>query len=1025
MDNAPFTHLRVHSHYSLLQATPSIPALVERAKADGLPALALADHTVMYGAIQFAHACHKAGIMPILGLSIPLALNPAQPPSAITLLAVNSVGYRSLCAISSWFQGTPNRQKRCRQGIPLDQLRSLQSHQDGLLCFLGGRHSWVTQLLRQNDLPAASRYLGQMGGIFDDRCYFSLERHPNAESDIDKTIEAAAISLANRFGLPLIAAQPIYILEPGDMELLPLLAAVDRNCRLEKLPADALPHRGVAGIDLHWLSAAEVAQRFSDLPEAIENIAGVINQVEPAIPDGRPLWPQLDLPLRQSAEYTLSAQAQAGFKARYLNAVDSNNRLNKELDIINNSGFAPLFLIVADLARYARQQQIPHNTRGSVANSLVAYCLGITNVDPLVHDLLFERFLNPARQTLPDIDLDFCSQLRDEILHYLRQKYGAERVALVGAMNHMKRKGAVREVGKALGVDNAGIKRLIKQLPRQWSPDPRRRDKRTLLDLLSDIDDEIERKTIRFAHRLIGQPHHLSLHPGGTIIAPEKLTNYIPLQWTPKGFNCAQYDFRDIESVGLPKIDLLGIRALTVLQSAAELVCRHYDPQFAIDGIPLDDQKTGEMLSHGDSIGVFQCESSGAQRTLRQLQARTVTDLAVANAFFKPGPATGGMAAAFIQRYRGEAPTAYLHPSLKPILQHTKGAIIFQEQILRIATEVAGLSWGQADQLRKGMSKFDATAMNAMQAHFIDGCHNKSGLTPAEAEQLWEQVIPFAGYGFNQGHATAYAELSYRMAYLKAHYPAPFLCARLRNYGGFHHPAIYVAEARRLDMAVKPPHINISLRHFTLTHQNEILTLWMGLNQVRDLRRRTIAGILAERKITPFTSLKDFRLRVDARKKELRHLIQCGALDGLGESRAAMLAEAGQTPGNGQLGFDFLAPAKAPAETLEQQLLWERHLLGFPVSANPIAAQKGKAWANIAPIAHLRSNIRKRVVIAGVRLPGWTGGKGFFFGDGDDFIRVVGIADAKIKSWQPHQLKGRYLIDKWGTALFEATEIIR
>jgi DNA-directed DNA polymerase III PolC len=454
-----------------------------------------------------------------------------------------------------------------------------------------------------------------------------------------------------------------------------------------------------------------------------------------------------------------------------------------------------------------------------VANSLVAYCVGITTVDPIEHDLLFERFLNPARSSLPDIDLDFCSVRRDEVLEYVRRTYGPERMALVATISTLRLRSALRETAKAYGIDEKTADRLVRQLPDDWHPDPRRRTRQTLETALAAVEDVRLHPVIRDAFGLLRQPDHLSVHPGGVVITPGPLTDYAPVQWAPKGFLITQFDHGDVEAIGLPKIDLLGIRALTVLADAAALVRRWYDPDFRLAEAPMDDPETGAMIEQGATIGVFQCESSGAQRTLRQLKARTVQDLAIANAFFKPGPALGGMAQHFVRRYRGEEPVRYLHPALEPILRRTKGVLIFQEQILRIARDIAGLSWAEADRLRKGMSKFQGDEIRALRERFVQGCQRPApdgpGLSTTQAATLWEQVEPFAGYGFNQGHATAYADVSYRSAYLKAHWPAAFLAARLANWGGFHHPAIYIAEARRLGIAVRPPHVNFSDGEFT------------------------------------------------------------------------------------------------------------------------------------------------------------------------------------------------------------------
>jgi DNA polymerase-3 subunit alpha len=427
---------------------------------------------------------------------------------------------------------------------------------------------------------------------------------------------------------------------------------------------------------------------------------------------------------------------------------------------------------------------------------------------------------------------------------------------------------------------------------------------------------------------------------------------------------------------------------------------------------------------------VFQCESDGAQQTLRKLRVRSVRDLAIANAFFKPGPSTGGMAHAFVRRYRGEEPVTYLHPSLAPILGPTKGVLIFQEQILRVAREIAGLSWAQADHLRRGMSKFQPEEMTELRDQFVAGCQRPCpdgpGMTPVQAATLWEQVAAFAGYGFNQGHATAYADVSYRCAYLKAHWPAAFLCARLADWGGYHHPAVYMAEAVRLGIKVKPPHVNASGEHFTLTQDGEAVTLWMGLGAVRDLRHSAIERIVAERSERTYADLRDLLHRVELQTRETAHLIQCGALDGLGENRAVLLAEAAAMgrAGASQLAFAFAKPQPEP-DSAAQRLEWERQVLGHPISVHPLELAADSLPANPSdpvlrtPLRELPGLAGRMVTVSGVRLPGWTGGPGYFLGDGESFV-VVRSAD-RPQPWVPVVLQGRWRRDVYGTGWFEAS----
>lgn len=1022
---AHVVHLNVHSWYSLLGATASVEALAARAAQDGMTHLALTDTNVLYGAVAFQRACLAVGVQPVIGMTAtvtaPNGMTMHRSPGELTLLASGPAGYRSLCRLSSLLQGSPARAGSLGARLTWDELKA---NQTGLICLSGGRRGWVHHLLRQGETAAAGRVVSWLAGVFGERAWLTID----AARPEDAAIGGAIAALAARFGIGVAAAQAIYCLEPGDRERLHLLSAIARNTTLTALSAEDRLDHGDDDVTLHWLAPQEMAARYAAFPAALNATNTIVAACQPALPDGRPIWPVLALPEEQSPDDALAAQTAAGLRARYATSHADWDQLtaraDAELTAIARHGFAPLFLLVADIVRFARRQNIPVSTRGSVANSLVAYCIGITTVDPIAHDLLFERFLNPARRSLPDIDLDFCSVRRDEVLDYVRQSYGADRVALVATISTLRLRSALRETAKAYGLDETTTDRLVKLLPEEWRPDPRHRNAQTLDAALAKVADPALHPVVRAAFGLLGQPDHLSVHPGGVVITPGPLTDITPVQMAPKGFLITQFDHADVEALGLPKIDLLGIRALTVLADAAELVRTHYDPAFRVEAIPPEDAQTGDMLARGDAIGVFQCESSGAQRTLRQLQARTVQDLAIANAFFKPGPALGGMAQHFIRRYRGVEAVAYLHPALEPILRRTRGVLIFQEQILRIAREIAGLSWAEADHLRKGMSKFQSHEMSAMRARFIAGCQRPApegpGMSEAQARTLWEQVEPFAGYGFNQGHATAYADVSYRSAYVRAHWPAAFFCARLANWGGFHHPAIYIAEAQRLGVGVRPPHVNFSQSEFTLVQEDDRAVLYMGLNQVRDLRQASVQAIIAERRRAGFTDLADLLRRVSLQRKEIVHLIQCGALDGLGASRTALLA---QTEDDlQQFAFDFMAQQVMP-ESAAQRLAWETHILGQPVSVHPLDVRPDAATGCTALVDAARL-ARQPVQVAGARLPGWPGGKGFFLSDRTHFCIAVpprGVSNPP--AWAVVRIRGRWLEDEWGSGWLQIEQM--
>ena len=714
-----FTHLEVHSFFTLLGATPSIEDLVSRAKIDGLSHLALTDTNALYGAVAFDQACQAAGIQSIIGMTIDVAvpsteanlqLGPAT--GQLVLLAMNPAGYRSLCQLSSHIQTKAGRTQLSDSGVSWEKLKA---HREGLICLTGGIRGWLYRFIKEESLPAAKRLVSLLGTIYGNNAFLRLEINRSQDEEIASKVTA----LGKEFALPVVAAQSVYYMEPEDAPRLRLLQAIDRNSPVTSVSDD------FSG--LSWLSPEQLEDRFKNIPESIDQISEIVNRCAAVLPDGRPIFPVIALEgangAQRSSEDLLSDLTITGLREMYGPAPEPSveKRLQRELSAIANSGYAPLFVIVADIVRYARENDIPVSTRGSVANSLAAYCAGITTVDPIRHDLLFERFLNPARINPPDIDLDFCSRRRDEVLAYVRSKYGEDKVALVATVSTMQPKSAVRETAKALGLEDEKTSQLVKKLPRRWHPDRRRRSQRTMADLVTELEDEKSRVVLSKSLEIVGQPHHMSIHPGGVVITPGPLTDIVPVQWTPKGFLITQYNHEDLETIGLPKLDLLGIRALTVLADAADLVRQHRDPGFRLADIPMNDPMTGDLLENGHSIGVFQCESAGAQRTMRKLQARSVQDLAVANAFFKPGPATGGMAQAFVRRYRGEEQVEFLHPALEPILGMTQGVLLFQEQILRVATEIAGLSWQQADHLRRGMSKFKPEEMDALEEDFLLG----------------------------------------------------------------------------------------------------------------------------------------------------------------------------------------------------------------------------------------------------------------------------------------------------------------
>ncbi len=548
-------------------------------------------------------------------------------------------------------------------------------------------------------------------------------------------------------------------------------------------------------------------------------------------------------------------------------------------------GYEPIFLIVEDVLNHARELGIPTSSRGSAASSLVAHCLNITSPDPLALNLYFERFLNPARKKPPDIDTDIASHRRDEVIQYVFDAYGADRVAMVGTINRYRPKSALGDVAKAYGLSPETIRQLSKKLPSSFRFRRGEEGEDPFSPLLRESTNPLIKDIVSDARALLDIPRHLSVHPGGIIIAPFTITDLIPLVHSSTlGINHAQFDLEGIEKLGMVKIDMLGIRGLTVLGEVANRIQSWRLSEFkngldVLAQIPLEDKETSQTVIEARTIGCFQIESPGMRATLREIQARTMEDIMAALALYRPGPLRGGLRDAFVRRFRGEEQVTHIHESLTDLLKDTLGVILYQEQVLRIAHELGGLSIAQADILRRAMSHFDpGGVMETLRRNFIQGARERRSVPPETAERIWDMMAAFAGYGFPKAHAASYAQLAWNSAWCKTHFPAEFMAAVLGFGGGYYSQRVYLMEARRLGLTVNPPHINHSNHHFRVTYPNGFPQLYMGLNQVRDLTQRTIQTIIKKR---PFTSLEDFLIRVDPQRKEAQHLVMVGALDGI------------------------------------------------------------------------------------------------------------------------------------------------
>ncbi len=1004
-----FVHLHVHSYFSLLDACNSPTELAEAAAQAKMPALALTDHNALYGAVEFYTACHEAGIHPVLGMELTLDPGPDASPAdsrdSLVLLALHLEGYANLCRLSSALQAQPDREAALRKGLALGEL---DGRTGGLIALSGGKRGRLHTLLRVGRTADAEALAIAWAERFGpDRFYVELQIHDPG----DVGLATSMAGMAQRLGLETVATNNVHYLAPEGAAQCRLLSAMN-----ELNPLDQMPQRQ----GLYLASAAEMSSLFASFPQAMANTVAIAERCRLELPLGTPVFPATDLPPGQTAGDLLRAQSLAGAKRCY-NPVDHTvrTRLDHELAIIDGMGYAPLFLIVADIVRYARERGVPVNLRGSAASSLVAYCLGISSVDPVALDLYFERFLNPERRDPPDIDLDLCSRRREEVVRYIYRRYGEDRVATICTYARLRARSAWREVAKAYRLPQERIGAVAKQIPRFWHPGMGPEVEDAKARLLAVARDESERQALAAAWALDGHPRHLSVHPGGVVIAPVPLTDLVPLQRAAKGVIITQYDLHSIERLGLVKIDLLGIRALTVVAESVELV-RRKEPGFSREVIPDADPLTGDLLARADTIGCFQTESPGMRRTLLELGARTVEDVTVSLALYKPGPLQGGLKDAFVQRHRGQAPTRYLHPALEPILHRTHGVVLYQEQVLRIVHELAGFTLGEADRFRRAIGHLGrGDEMLPLQDEFLRRVEQASGIPATVAERLWELLFSFAGYGFLKAHAASYAAVAFQTAYLKTHHPAEFMTAVLRNWGGYYPWRVYLGEARRRGLEVRPPHVNHSGRRFELDLQADgRVALWMGLGQVRELTRKTIAAILEARRERLFSSLDDLLRRARPRLAEAEHLIQAGALDGLGKGRKALLAELNRRPTGSPLQLALpLSWAEEPAEedfTLVQKLAQEMAMLGWPVSAHPLEPYATELAAEgVVASTSLGARAGERVSAAGARLSLWGERRGRIALEDETGIFAVRLPSGQrlppgtLGKLGPYQVQGR------------------
>ncbi|SFG41387.1 DNA polymerase-3 subunit alpha [Desulfotomaculum arcticum] len=935
-----FVHLHTHSEYSFLDGACRLRELAARAGELSMPALALTDHGGLHGAIEFCQLARQAGIKPIIGCEIYLA-----PDFHLVLLAKNRTGYENLVQLVS-----RSHLERLDYKPRVDK-DMLACYAGGLIALSGCLAGEIPRLLLQGQYARTREKAMEYQAIFGPgNFYLELQNH-----GLSREIRCNQLlrELAGETKIPLVATNDVHYLDRKDASVHELLVSIGT------LPTIQAPHPlKLPNGEFYLKSAGEMRYLFREIPQAIENTLKISASCNLALPLGSLRLPFFPLPEGVTHDDYLASLCQQGLSKRYTNLTgEIRQRLERELQIIGAMKLAPYFLIVADLVDFARQKGIPVGPgRGSAGGSLVAYALGITSIDPIENQLFFERFLNPERPDLPDIDLDLCQRRRGEVLSYIHQKYGAGHVAQIGIFSTMGARGAIRDVGKALGVPQRIINLVANNLPHFSGKGGLEHALSTLPEFKTlPIHQEPWRTLIEKARSMEGRVRHRSIHPAGVVISQESLQKTVPLQLAPGGEIVTQYGPESLEALGLLKIDLLGLRNLTIIDDTLKLVAKNRGLQLTPEQIPADDPAAYRLLQNGETLACFQLESSGMRSLMKKLKPINIRDLIALLALYRPGPWDSGMVERFLKRRHGEEPVVYPHPSLEPVLIDTYGIVLFQEQVMQVANFAAGYRMGEADLLRRAVAK-KSTDLQRHEQKFIQGCLN-NGFSAEEARKIYTSLTRFAGYSFNKAHSTAYACISYQTAFLKANYPEEYFASLLSSQTGYYNLSVYIEEAKRRGIKILPPDINRSSAYFTVDRE----AVRVGLAIIKGVGEHSVREILqAKKQGAEFTSFYDFCSRVNTRvvnRRVLTNLINAGAFDSLGLNRPQLLASAEgvlkavraaqKTRQTGQLSFmDLGLMAKdsgieynlnVPDYSREEKMRLERELLSISIAEHPFA----------------------------------------------------------------------------------------
>lgn len=954
-----FVHLHAHSHFSLLEALPSPKALVKRAKEQGMTALALTDNGGMYGMVDFFQACKAEGIKPIVGLDTYMALNLMSDKRhriddrshRLVLLAKDDVGYKNLLKITTtgFVEGFYYK--------PRIDKPFLEKHKEGLIALSGSLRGEISTLLQQDNYAEAEKVARWYAELFGEgNFYLELVHQPDSGEQTDTNDRIVALS--KKTGIPLVVARTIHYLNPDDRDGYEAQLCIQRGRTLEDFR-----RTNTEELDFSFGSAQEIIEYFKEYPEALENTRKIADMVNFEMDLGKNYLPIFEVPGGKTADEYLRELTVKGIEGRYgINpSQEVMDRFEFEYDVITKMGFSSYFIIVQDFVNFAKNQGILVGPgRGSAAGSLISYALKITDLDPLKYGLLFERFLNPDRVSMPDVDMDFADSRRGEVLQYVRDKYGEDKVAGIITFGTMKPKAAVRDAARVLGLSFQEADVIAKAIPdpilgRHTPLAVARAEHPELKELLAQ--NPMAREVIDLAMKIEGNPRHASQHACGFVIGDIPLVERAPLQEGQREDSkfVVQYSLNAAEAAGLVKMDFLGLSNLTIIEQALEIIEAVHGVKVDIEHIPLDDKPTFELLGRGDTTGVFQLESDGMKRYIRDLKPTEFEDIVAMVSLYRPGPLSAGMVPQYINRKNGREKVIFDHPFMEPILKETYGVTVYQEQIMKVSRALAGFTAGQADTLRKAMGKKKRDVLDKMKDDFVSGCVNNT--VPAKtAEKVWHDWEGFADYAFNKSHAACYAMISYRTAYLKAHYPSEFMAALMNaDITLIDRITIEVEECAKMGITVLPPDVNESYPGFSVVPNSDNIR-W-GLGAIKNCGFEAGRAIQQERKKNgPYTSLGDFLKRLDTKvvnRKNMEALIKGGAFDRFA-SRSQLLGNLEQIlkfhkqsqkevstnqltmfDMSSAIGEESLRLQEMPEISQSELLNFEREMLGIYISSHP------------------------------------------------------------------------------------------